>query len=86
MTATRRHRSGVLLTPQSSRVIIRPFVPASPGSVTTVIGRAMASSDEEVLRELASLRQEFEGRHLDLEAAWLANYERVRPHVFTQRR
>jgi len=38
-----------------------------------------------VLRELASLRQEFEGRHLDLEAAWLANYERVRPHVFTQR-
>ncbi len=41
----RRHEA--LLLPESARVIIRPFIPANAQRVTTIIGRALALTEEE---------------------------------------
>ncbi len=79
----RRHE--MALVPESARVILRPFIPGSTHRITTIIGRALAMSEEDVTRDLAAVLIEFEARHLDIESPLLANFERVLPHLFTQR-
>jgi len=64
-------RREVMLNPESSRVIIRPFIPGNEQRVTTIIGRALALSEEEAARELEAVRAEFASRHLNIEACWL---------------
>lgn len=78
-------RREIMLLPDSSRVIIRPFIPANEQRVTTVIGRALALSEDEAERELEAVRAEFASRHLGIDALWQSNFERVLPLVFTQR-
>lgn len=85
MTAITLRRHETTLVPESARVIIRPFIPSSTHRITTIIGRALALSEEETVLDLAAVLKEFETRHLDIEAPLLANYERVVPHLFTQR-
>ncbi len=79
----RRH--GLRLVPESARVILRPFIPADALRITTIIGRALASSEEDTARDLEAVFREFDSRHFDVESRLLAHYENVRPHVFTQR-
>ena len=79
----RRHDT--TLVPESGRVIIRPFIPSSVHRITTIIGRALALSEEDAVRDLDLVLKEFDARHLDMHAPLLANYERVVPHIFTQR-
>ncbi len=79
----RRHE--VMLLPESARVIIRPSIPGNEQRIITVIGRALALSEEEAVRDLESVRREFDARHFDLEERWLENFEKVLPHVFSQR-
>jgi predicted GH43/DUF377 family glycosyl hydrolase len=71
--------------PDSSRVIIRPFVPGRAQRVAAIIGRALAMTEDEVELELMAVHREFDSRHLDIEAALLENFDKVLPHVFTQR-
>jgi len=78
-------RREVMLLPDSSRVIIRPFIPGNEQRITTVIGRALALSEDETARELEAVKAEFASRHLELEACWLSNFKRILPLVFTQR-
>lgn len=85
MTSIRLRHHGVALVPESARVILRPFIPSHVQRITTIIGRALALSEEDATRDLEAMLREFDGRHLDLESALLANFERVAPHVFTQR-
>lgn len=85
MSSIPLQRHAITLLPESSRVIIRPFIPASSQRITTIIGRALALSEEEVARELAEIHSEFESRHFDVETLLLDHYARVQPHVFTQR-
>ena len=84
MTRLGLRRHEVLLTPESERVILRPFIPSGPQRITTIIGRALALSEEEAERELALVLAEFDSRHLEIEPPLLANFERVQPHIFTQ--
>ena len=81
--AMRRHE--MTLVPESARVIIRPFIPSSAHRVTTIIGRALALSEDDVARDLEAMLKEFESRHFDLESLLLANYERMLPQIFTNR-
>ncbi len=85
MTPIPLHRHETMLVPESARVIIRPFIPSSSHRVTTIIGRALALSEEEAERNLKIVLAEFDSRHLDIETPLLANYDRVLPHIFTQR-
>ena len=79
----RRHE--VVLLPDSARVIIRPFIPEDPHRITTIIGRALALSDEEVGRELKFVLSEFDSRHFDIESLLGGHFGKVSHHVFTQR-
>jgi predicted GH43/DUF377 family glycosyl hydrolase len=79
-------RHDLSLSPESSRVIIRPFIPAETNRVTTIIGRALALTETEVGHSLDELRAEFDTRHFDIESVMLHHYQKVLPHVFTERR
>jgi len=85
MSAIQVHRHGIMLLPESARVIIRPFIPSSPHRIAAVIGRALALSEEEAEKEMAAVTQEFDSRHLNIEAVLMEHYAMVLPHVFTQR-
>ena len=73
------------LVPESARVILRPFIPASTQRITTIIGRALALSEEETVRDLNAVLKDFDARHVDIESPLLANFEKVVPYLFTQR-
>jgi len=85
MSAIRLRRHEMTLVPESARVILRPFIPGSTHRITTIIGRALALSEEDAVHELETVRREFEARHLEIESLLLANFDRVLPHVFTHR-
>lgn len=85
MSSVRLCRHEVNLLPESARVIIRPFIPSEIHRITTIIGRALALTDEEVQSELTQVLSEFEARHLAIEALLELHYEKVHQHVFTQR-
>lgn len=85
MSAPGLRRHDLALFPESARVILRPFIPSSSHRVTTIIGRALAISEEEASRELQAVLQEFDTRHRDIESPLLANFQRVQSQVFTQR-
>jgi predicted GH43/DUF377 family glycosyl hydrolase len=85
MSSVRLCRHEITLLPESARVIIRPFIPAEPQRILTIIGRALSLTDSEVTRELEALLVEFDSRHFDVQSLLLAHYEKIRSHVFTQR-
>ena len=69
MTPITLRRHEITLVPESARVIIRPFIPSSVHGITTIIGRALAFSEEDTTRELEAVLKEFDSRHLDIEVA-----------------
>lgn len=73
------------LEPESARVIIRPFIPNETHRILTIIGRALALPEEDVVRELSAVLSEFDTRHFDITSLLLRHYQKVLPHVFTQR-
>ena len=85
MTPITIRRHEITLVPESGRVLIRPFIPSHIQRITTIIGRALALSEEDTVLGLEAMLQEFDARHLDIESPLLANFERVAPQVFTQR-
>ncbi len=85
MNAIHLRRHEVTLLPESARVIIRPFIPAEIHRVTTIIGRALTLSEEDVTSQLASVRAEFDDRHFDIESVLLHHFAQIERHIFTQR-
>jgi predicted GH43/DUF377 family glycosyl hydrolase len=77
--------TGVSFRPDSSRVLIRPFISADPARVVNIIGRALALDEAETEEQLAEVTAEFAGRHSDIRAIWRIHYERVKPSVFSSR-
>ncbi|MEA3210136.1 MAG: hypothetical protein QOE70_3193 [Chthoniobacter sp.] len=71
--------------PNSSRVLIRPFIPSDPARIVNIIGRALALSEEEVDQQLEEISADFHERHVDLRGLWRRHFERVKSHVFTGR-
>jgi predicted GH43/DUF377 family glycosyl hydrolase len=77
--------TGVSFQPDSSRVLIRPFIPSDTARVVNIIGRALALSEPETVAQLAAVIAEFGDRHVDIRAAWRTNFARVKSHVFSSR-
>ena len=50
MNPIRIRRHAATFTPDSARVILRPFIPVNPQRITNIIGRALAMSEEETRR------------------------------------
>jgi predicted GH43/DUF377 family glycosyl hydrolase len=85
MTCLPIRRHEIILQPESARVIIRAFIPSSSRRLSTIIGRTLALTEEEVETELTSVHAEFDSRHLDIEPALLQNFAKVQSEIFTQR-
>jgi predicted GH43/DUF377 family glycosyl hydrolase len=77
----RYYPTGVLLRPDSRRVVVRPFISTDPLRVENIIGRALALDEAEVEKQLSLLRADFRGRHIDLDKSWLRHFEKVRSYI-----
>ena len=56
-------RTGIVLKPNNSRVLFRPFEPDNQERILKIIARVMSVSDREVSALLADVMREFQGRH-----------------------
>lgn len=74
----RRHED--ILRPESSRVIVRPFIPDSPSRIAAILDRALAMTEPEVDEELLRVREEFDSRHFNIDAVLMDHYARVEAH------
>lgn len=85
MNTIRIHRHEVTLVPESARVILRPFIPGEDRLILSVVGRALALTEEEVVHKLNSVRREFEDRHYDIESILIDHFRIVERHVKAER-
>ncbi len=85
MSQIRLRRHEIKFLPQSARVIIRPFIPASSHNVAAILNRALAMSEEDAGAQLEALHAEFASRHFDIESVLLRHYEKVRPKISMRR-
>jgi predicted GH43/DUF377 family glycosyl hydrolase len=67
--------------PNVGRVLNRPFIPASPNQVSSIIGRVLSFTEAEAEARLGSLRDEFDHRHPNLERSWLRQFEKVKAYL-----
>jgi predicted GH43/DUF377 family glycosyl hydrolase len=76
-------RTNIRLTPDSSRVLIRPFIPMDEKRIMRIISRIMSLPDKSVKQLLDDVLAEFSGRHLDIHKIFERHFNLVRPHMFT---
>jgi predicted GH43/DUF377 family glycosyl hydrolase len=76
-------RTGIILKPTNSRVVIRPFEPPSDNRIEKIIARVMALTDPEAERQLATVMREFRERHQRTREFFLDRFDRVRKHLLT---
>jgi predicted GH43/DUF377 family glycosyl hydrolase len=76
-------RTGILLKPTNSRVVIRPFEVANETRVERIIARISSLSEQEVEGQLAAVMREFRQRHQRTREFFLHRYEQVRKHLLT---
>jgi predicted GH43/DUF377 family glycosyl hydrolase len=74
-------RIGPNLNPDLSRVLLRPFHPASEESARRIVARAMALSDEDVGRLLDQVLGEFEDRHEQVKRILRRRFAQVRQYL-----
>jgi predicted GH43/DUF377 family glycosyl hydrolase len=71
-------RIGPTLTPDRSRVLLRPFHPTSEDIARRIVGRVLALPDEEVARQLGLVLGEFADRHEHVEEMLRNRFVEVR--------
>ena len=81
MSAAAVRRHGVLLQPESARVILRPFIPVETAATDAILARALALPESEVIRELQAVTGGFASRHLEFERLLLEHGARVRDRL-----
>jgi predicted GH43/DUF377 family glycosyl hydrolase len=74
-------RTATILTPDQSRVLLRPFSPGSPERVARIIARIMALPEDRVGPLLDEVSVEFSQRHQQLRHLFLERFEQVRELV-----
>src|SRR5262245_574682 len=76
-------RTGIVLKPTNSRVVIRPFEVANEARVERIIARISSLSEQEVEGQLAAVMREVRQRHQRTREFFLHRYEQVRKHLLT---
>jgi predicted GH43/DUF377 family glycosyl hydrolase len=74
-------RIGPILVPDRSRVLMRPFRPATTDIARRIAARVMALPEEEVARLLNQVLGEFSNRHDYVEKFFRARYELVKIYL-----
>jgi predicted GH43/DUF377 family glycosyl hydrolase len=78
-------RTGIVLKPTNSRVVIRPFEPTGEHRIEKIIARVSSLSEPEVDRLLEGVMREFRDRHQRTRELLLHRFEQVRGHLLTDR-
>lgn len=76
-------RTGIVLKPNSRRVVLRNFEPTSDGRKLKIIARLSTLSESEVDRLLQEVLEEFHGRHQKPKEFFRQRFEAVREYVLT---
>ncbi len=76
-------RTGIVLKPTNSRVVMRPFEPTSEHRFEKIIARVASLSEPEVESLLAGVMREFRERHQRTREFFLHRFEQVRGHLLT---
>ena len=80
-TTVHAKRIGPTLTPDRSRVLMRPFYPSSDDIARRIVTRVLALSDEEVASLLSQVLGEFENRHEQVEQLVRNRFAQVRNYL-----
>lgn len=76
-------RTGIVLSPNKQRVVLRPFQPPGDERVLRVIGRVGTLTEPEVDRQLAAVLEEFHGRHQKPKAFFDHRFKQIQHHLLT---
>ena len=76
-------RTGIVLKPTNSRVVLRPFELSNDARVEKIIARISSLSEVEVEEQLATVIRNFRERHQRTCEYFLQRFEKVRKHVLT---
>jgi predicted GH43/DUF377 family glycosyl hydrolase len=76
-------RTTTILTPNQSRVLLRPFNPGDPQRIGRIIGRIMSVPEEQIGLLLNEVSAEFSQRHEQIRKLFLERFEQVRKLVVT---
>ncbi|HYI95934.1 MAG TPA: glycoside hydrolase family 130 protein [Bryobacteraceae bacterium] len=77
------NRTGTILKPDQSRVLLRPFSPGNPERVARIIARIMALPEDRVGTILDEVSAEFSERHEQIHSLFLERFEQVRGLTLT---
>ena len=90
MTLTTAHglcmqikRTGIVLSPNSRRVVLRPFIPFPEERKLRIIARLSALPEVQVDKLIAQVLEEFHGRHQRPRDFLLTRFEKVREYLIT---
>ncbi len=76
-------RTGIVLSPNKQRVVLRPFQPPGNDRVLRVIARVCSLSEAKVDSQLAHVLEEFHGRHQKPTAYFERRFQSLRHHLLT---
>lgn len=76
-------RTGIVLKPNHSRVVIRPFEPTSTNRFEKIIARVASLSEAAVEGQLETVMREFRGRHQCTREFFLRRFDQVRRYLLT---
>ena len=74
-------RVGPTITPDRSRVLMRPFSPVRNDIAQRIITRVMALSDEEAARQLGQVLEEFADRHEHVEEYFKNRFVKIQKYL-----
>jgi len=84
-TTVHAKRIGPTLTPDRSRVLMRPFNPTNDDLARRIVARVMELSDQEIAIQLDHVLGEFENRHDQLEKLFRSRFTQVRHYLNPER-
>lgn len=76
-------RTDIILRPNNSRVIIRPFDVSSELRIERIVARICSLNENEVERQLEQVMHEFHDRHQRTREFFQRRFEQVRRHLLT---
>ncbi len=77
------NRTGIVIRPNNSRVVIRPFEPANENRIERILGRIAALSEAEIDILLDDVLREFRNRHQKTRQFFLSRFEQIKSHLLT---
>lgn len=79
----RATRTGIVLRPDPTRVLFRPFDLGNTTRTLKIIARVNSMTDAEAQQKLDEVIREFGSRHYKLERFFMNRFEQIKPHLLT---